>query len=66
MLAAVHPQAVVTEKVVDPAAAATFWFDGVTAKVQTPTWVTVTTMGVTPVTVTVILAVRELVEVLAV
>ena len=34
LLAAVQPQAVVTAKVVDPASAATFWFEGATAKVQ--------------------------------
>ena len=66
MLAAVQAHVEVTENEVDPAAAKTFWFEGVTLNVQGAACVTVTTIGVTPETVTVIFAVRVLVVVLAV
>ena len=59
MLEAVHEQFDTTLKVVVPAVYATFWFDGVTLRVHgAAAWVTVTTIGVRPETVTVILAVR--------
>jgi len=54
----------VTVKLVVPAVAVTFWFGGTTARVRgTPACVTVTTSGVRPVTVTVILATRAVVRV---
>ncbi len=49
----------VTENEVLPDEAVTFWFAGVTFNAgETPFWVTVTTAGVNPETVTVMLATR--------
>ena len=54
----------VTVKGVVPAAAVTFWLGGVTESVGVaPAWVTVTTTGVRPTTVTVTLATREVVRI---
>ena len=60
LLTAVQEQFAVSEKLVEPAGVSgTFWFDGVTASVQgAAAWVTVTTTGVSPATVTVIFEVR--------
>ena len=67
LLIAVQAQFEVTENVVDPAGAKTFWFDGVTLNVQgAAACVTVTTIGVTPETVTVTFAVLMLVVVFTV
>ena len=55
LLVAVHAEFEVTEKVVDPAVAVTGRLVGVTDKVGAA-WVTVTTIGARPETVTVILA----------
>ena len=54
----------VTVNAVDPAGVAgTFWFGGVTVRVGVaPACVTVTTTGVSPVTVVVMLATREVVR----
>ena len=61
-LVAVHELVAVTVNVVEPAGEATFWFGGITASVGlVAACVTVTTIGVSPVTVVVILATRELV-----
>ena len=50
----------VTVNCVVPAGAVTFWLEGVTVSVgiDVPAWVTVTTTGVSPTTVTVTLATR--------
>ena len=54
---AVHPEFEVTVKEVDPAADVTGWFEGVTESVgAAPAWLTVTVIGVKPVTVTVMVA----------
>lgn len=55
---------VVTVKLVYPAGGVTFWFEGETiSEGEVPAWVTVTTTGVRPITVVVILATREVVSV---
>ncbi len=68
LLATVQLQFDVTENEVEPAGVyATFWLAGVTVKVHgAAACVRVTTIGVTPETVTVMFAVRALVVVLAV
>jgi hypothetical protein len=54
----------VTVKFVIPAGAVTFWLGGVTVSVAAaPAWVTVTTIGVSPITVTVMFATRGVVSV---
>ena len=64
LLATVQDELEVTVKVVCPAGVAgTFWLGGVTVRVGVaPAWVTVTTTGVSPVTVVVILATRVVVR----
>ena len=62
-LVTVHAEFDVTVKGVVPAGAVTFWFGGVTASVgAAPAWVTVTTTGERPVTVTVTFATRDVVS----
>ena len=59
LLEVVQAELEVTVKLVLPAEELTFWLTGVTVRVGDPAaWVTVTTTGASPVTVTVILAVR--------
>ena len=53
----------VTVKLVDPAEVVTFWFGGVTERVSgAPACVTVTTTGESPLTITVMLAIRLVVS----
>jgi hypothetical protein len=58
LLETAHAELEMTVKEVVPAAAVTGWFEGVTESVGAA-WVTVTTTGVIPATVTVILATLE-------
>jgi hypothetical protein len=58
---------VVTVKLVVPAGGVTFWFEGERVKEgAVPAWVTVTTTGVSPTTVTVTFATRGVVSVFSV
>ena len=59
-----HAEFETTVKEVEPFEAGTFWFGGVTDKVgAAAAWVTVTTTGVIPDTVTVIFATRPIIAV---
>ena len=60
LLVAVHAPVPVTAKLVDPAAAATFWLAGVTVSVQPGACVTVTFIGLHPATETLMVATRVL------
>lgn len=63
-LVTVHDVLEVTVKLVDPAGAVTFWFEGLTKRVgAAPDWVTVEVWDVKPVALTVIVAIRTAVEV---
>jgi hypothetical protein len=63
-LVTVHDVLDVTVKLVDPAGAVTFWFEGLTKRAGVaPNWVTVEVWGVKPVALTVMVAIRTAVDV---